>query len=169
MALISVGEFPPDLLGEISERAQIPVADKVLDPAFALNAARGQYDSTQILGALKTLCPDGLLIGAADVDLYIPVLTFVFGEAEMPGRAAVFSIHRLREEFYGLPADSGLLVGRALRELWHEAGHLHGLAHCPDWTCVMSPSHSIELVDAKNEHYCAACLHHLASHRAAAE
>ena len=75
----------------------------------------------------------------------------------MPGRAAIFSIHRLREEFYGLPPDRSLLADRALRELWHEVGHLHGLAHCPDWTCVMSPSHAVERVDAKNERYCWYC------------
>lgn len=76
----------------------------------------------------------------------------------MNGRAAIFSIHRLREEFYGLPPNPGLLEDRAVRELWHEAGHLRGLAHCPDWSCVMSPSHSIERVDAKGDRYCSECL-----------
>jgi archaemetzincin len=169
MELVAVGDFPRDLLDEISRRARMPVAAAVLDPARAFNSARGQYDSTRLLAGLKGLRPEGLVIGAATCDLYVPVLTFVFGEAEMPGRAAIFSIHRLREEFYGLPSNRSLLIDRALRELWHEAGHLRGLPHCPDWSCVMSPSHAIDRVDAKTARYCPRCLTRLASHRAAAE
>jgi len=157
MLLVPVGDFPRDLLHEISYRARIPIAFGKLDPAFALNPARKQYDSTRLLAEMKARFPEGMVIGAAACDLFIPVLTFVFGEAEMPGRAAIFSIHRLREEFYGLPPDRALLTARALRELWHEAGHLHGLAHCQDWNCVMSSSHSVERVDSKSEHYCREC------------
>jgi archaemetzincin len=154
---VPVGEFPRDLLDEISYRSRIPIGPRKLDPAFALNPARNQYDSTRLVAELKARFPQAMVIGVAACDLFIPVLTFVFGEAEMPGRAAIFSIHRLREEFYGLPPDRTLLANRALRELWHEAGHLRGLAHCADWNCVMSSSHSVELVDSKSEHYCGDC------------
>ncbi len=157
MLLVPVGDFPRDLLTEISSLAQIPVSPVRLDPAVALNPSRGQYESTRLLAELKGRFPVGTIIGAAACDLYIPVLTFVFGEAEMPGRAAIFSIHRLREDFYGLPSDRPLLTRRALRELWHEAGHLRGLPHCPDWNCVMSSSHSVERVDLKSERYCPDC------------
>ncbi len=128
-----------------------------LDPAFALNPTRQQYDSTKLLAELKARFGAARVMGATECDLFIPVLTFVFGEAEMPGRAGIFSIHRLREEFYGLPANGSLLAARALRELRHEYGHLHGLSHCPDWSCVMSSSHSVERVDNKREVYCADC------------
>ncbi len=157
MLLVPVGDFPRDLLHEISFRARIPIGFGKLDPAFALNPARKQYDSTRLLAEMKARFHEGLVIGATACDLFIPVLTFVFGEAEMPGRAAIFSIHRLREEFYGLPPDRTRLATRALRELWHEAGHLRGLPHCQDWNCVMSSSHSVERVDSKTEHYCREC------------
>lgn len=157
MYLVPVGAFPGDLLEEISREPGMVVAPSMLDPAAAFNSGRGQYDSTRILTELKVRYPDGLVVGATACDLYIPVLTFVFGEAEMPGRAAIFSIHRLREEFYGLPPNSSLLRERALREMRHEIGHLHGLTHCPDWACVMSSSHSVERVDAKSARYCAEC------------
>ncbi len=157
MILVPIGNFPEDLLDRLSRRTRIPLASGRLDPAAAWNSARGQYDSTQLLAGLKAGYHEAV-IGAAACDLFIPVLTFVFGEAEMNGRAAIFSIHRLREEFYGLPPNPGLLEDRAVRELWHEAGHLRGLAHCPDWSCVMSPSHSIERVDAKGDRYCSECL-----------
>jgi archaemetzincin len=154
--LAPIGDFPEELLNRLSRRAGIPVAPSLVDPATAWNPIRNQYDSTRLLEELKAHY-DGEVIGATACDLFVPVLTFVFGEAEMPGRAAVFSIHRLREEFYGLPGNPGLLENRALRELRHEMGHLFGLSHCPDWSCVMSSSHSVERVDNKEEGYCAQC------------
>ena len=44
------------------------------------------------------------LLGITGLDLYIPILTFVFGEAQMGGPCAIVSYHRLAQEFYGLPA-----------------------------------------------------------------
>ena len=154
--LAPIGDFPEELLENLSRRTSIPVAVPRLDPAIAWSPIRSQYDSTKLLRELKARY-EGEVLGATACDLFIPVLTFVFGEAEMPGRAALFSIHRLREEFYGLPGNAALLESRALRELRHEMGHLRGLAHCPDWSCVMSPSHSVERVDNKDEEYCADC------------
>jgi archaemetzincin len=153
---VPVGDFPEDLLEELSRVARLPLGKARVNPAVAWSQSRKQYDSTRLLAELK-LQYDGVVVGATVHDLFIPVLTFVFGEAEMPGRAAIFSIHRLREEFYGLPRNRQLLKERALRELWHEFGHLSGLAHCPDWSCVMSPSHSVERVDAKGASFCAEC------------
>lgn len=160
MILVSIGDFPDELLDHLSQRASIPLGPLRVDPAAAWNPLRGQYDSTRLLAALKARY-DGEVIGATACDLFIPVLTFVFGEAEMPGRAAVFSIHRLREEFYGLPPDGRLLERRALREMRHEIGHLRGLPHCSDWSCVMSSSHAVELVDNKGEGYCRECTRRL--------
>ena len=156
MILVAVGEFPQTLLERLSRRTRIPLGESHVNPDAALDAVRGQYDSTRLLAELKVRY-EGEVVGAAGCDLYIPVLTYVFGEAEMPGRAAIFSIHRLREEFYGLAPDEALLEERAVRELWHEIGHLRGLAHCRDAACVMSASHSIEQVDAKTDQFCPAC------------
>ena len=156
MFLIPIGDFPEALLRELSRAAGIPVASTRIDLSAAYHPARAQYDSTRLLAELKARCGE-TAIGVTAYDLFVPVLTYVFGEAEMPGRVAVFSIHRLREEFYGLPPNPDLLLSRALRELRHELGHLRGLAHCYDAACVMSASHSIEQVDAKDDRYCAAC------------
>lgn len=156
MILAAIGEFSVELLVNLARRSGLTIGQARVDPAAAWNSARSQYNSTQLLLELKSRYEEPV-IGATECDLFIPVLTFVFGEAEMSGRAAIFSIHRLREEFYGLPTNLTLLEERALRELRHELGHLHGLAHCPDWSCVMSSSHSVERVDYRGEDYCAEC------------
>jgi archaemetzincin len=44
----------------------------------------------------------------------------------------VVSFHRLRQEFYGLPANSTVLGQRLLKEAVHELGHTLPLAHCEE-------------------------------------
>ena len=129
------------------------------DPVFAYDAARGQFDSARILREVF----DGRdakarrILGVTRVDLFIPVLSFVFGQAQLEGPAALISLARLRQEFYGFPADRPLLLERAAKEALHELGHSFGLVHCPDPACVISLSSTIEQVDAKNGAFCPGC------------
>jgi len=91
------------------------------------------------------------------VDLYIPILTFVFGEAQMGGPCAVVSAHRLRQEFYGLPPNPELFRQRVIKEAVHEIGHTLNLTHCEDYSCAMAPSHAVEWIDLKEGTLCAGC------------
>jgi archaemetzincin len=130
-----------------------------LNGEFAYNPVRGQYHSTEIL---KRLLQDPhaeswRILGVTDVDLYIPILTFVFGEAQLGDTGALVSTRRLRPEFYGMPEEPELLQGRLLKEAIHELGHTFGLRHCPDYLCVMSASHSVERIDLKQADFCVAC------------
>jgi len=157
MLLVPVGDFPRDLLYQISYRARIPIGSGKLDPAFALNPARNQYDSTRLVAELKARFPEGMVIGAAACGLFIPVLTFVFGEAQMSGPCAVLSTHRLRQEFYGLPPDRELFRQRLIKEAVHELGHTLNLTHCDDYRCVMASSHAVEWIDLKESSLCGNC------------
>jgi len=85
------------------------------------------------------------------------VLTFVFGEAQLSGNCAVVSLHRLREEFYGLPPNEELVRARLLKEAVHELGHTFGLRHCDNWQCVMTSSHAVERLDVKGTEFCFLC------------
>jgi archaemetzincin len=138
----------------------------LLDATSAHDPSRDQYHSTAILAALDEMMArlrraapgeDALLLGVTALDLFVPVLTFVFGEAQLEGRCAVVSTHRLREERYGLPPREDLLLERLAKEAVHELGHTFGLRHCPDWRCVMASTHSVERLDLKGTDFCPVC------------
>ena len=93
----------------------------------------------------------------ADVDLYIPILKYVFGEAQVGGPCALVSAHRLHQEFYGLARDTELLQQRLLKECVHELGHTFGLHHCQDYRCAMASSHAVEWIDLRASFLCNEC------------
>jgi archaemetzincin len=139
-----------------------------LRPAF--DASRRQYNSTVLLAQLLRLeaDPADKLVAVVDVDLFIPVLTFVFGEAQLDGRAAIVSTARLRNEFYGLEGDVILERARLEKEVVHELGHTFGLLHCRQFECVMRSSTYVEEVDVKRVEMCAQCGKLLGERRAGA-
>lgn len=162
--LVAVGEAPSGL-AELRERLahhwQLPcrIIPGILSPAFALHPQRQQVHSTAVLGRLDSYrsTQTWRVLGVTALDLYVPVLTFVFGEAQMDGPCAIVSTHRLRQEYFGLPADPSLFAERLLKEAVHELGHTLGLTHCDDHRCVMSASHGVEWIDLKGASFCPAC------------
>ena len=129
------------------------------DVADAYNPARRQYHSTPVLRKLHELGhhEGRKILGVTSLDLFIPIFTFVFGEAQVGGPVALMSAHRLCQEFYGLPANRDLFFGRAEKEATHELGHAFGLTHCRRFDCVMRFSNSVEDVDVKAADFCASC------------
>jgi archaemetzincin len=129
------------------------------EPIYAYDERRGQYNSKLILKHLITRCPQDTLrlIAVTHVDLYVPILKFVFGLAQMAGQCAVISIHRLRPQFYDLPPDPDILLARVEKTVLHELGHSLGLTHCRDRRCVMYSSTRIEDTDFKRSDYCPTC------------
>ncbi|HTP87984.1 MAG TPA: archaemetzincin family Zn-dependent metalloprotease [Bryobacteraceae bacterium] len=134
------------------------VSEDCLDDAFAFDPDRNQYHSTRLLERLTREFATGFrILGVTTNDLYVPVLSFVFGEAQVSGLSALVSAHRLREELYGLPADSHILLDRLTKEAVHELGHTFGLRHCDDWTCVMASTSSVERLDIRTASFCERC------------
>ncbi|MCL4813933.1 MAG: archaemetzincin [Vicinamibacteraceae bacterium] len=126
-------------------------------PTGTYDAGRGQHLSTAMLRWLNSHRPHDAarVVGVTDVDLFIPILTFVYGEAQLGGHCAVVSSARLGS--LTLPMQRQLTLGRLVKEAVHELGHTFGLVHCRDGECVMSRSPSLASVDAKHGTLCGDC------------
>jgi len=165
LQLLPIGDLDGRLLRELAPamadtfRVPCELIAARLDPEFAYHRERQQYHSSEILQAMQGYVETDSwrVLGVTAVDLYIPILTFVFGEAQMGGPCALVSAHRLRQEFYGLPADSETLHQRLLKEAVHEIGHTLDLTHCEDYQCAMAPSHAVEWIDLKDSLLCSSC------------
>jgi len=141
----------------------VTVAPHRFDAEVAFDRSRGQYNSTELLALLldETEGSDVSVLGVAGVDLFIPILTYVFGEAQLLGRAAVVSTYRLDNTLYGLPGSQRVLLDRLAKEAIHELGHTRGLIHCNGSECVMRSSTYVEDIDLKSARFCAKCNQHI--------
>ncbi len=163
--VVPIGDFPGEMLDNLAPiladtfRTPCEILPCAMSPAFAFHGERRQYHSSEILYRMQDwVRPDTWrMLGVTAVDLYIPILTFVFGEAQMGGPCAIVSAHRLRQEFYGLEQDSALLHDRLAKECIHELGHTLDLSHCGDYRCAMAASHAVEWIDLKEGTLCPDC------------
>lgn len=165
LCLVPIGDVSPNVMEWIENAAAewFPLPIRRLPalavPEGAYDAKRQQYQSVEIMKLLARSAPRDAsrVLGVTDVDLAIPMLSFLFGQAQFDGPVAIVSLCRLHQEFYGLPAQEKLLRERTVKETLHELGHTFGLVHCSDPNCAMSLATHIELVDSKSEKYCARC------------
>ena len=160
------------LSSPLQEAFQLPVEVREirLDLAPFYDDSRGQFNSTQVLQFLQRTelvkekggkQASSTLLAILPVDLFIPILTYVFGEAELSGSVAVVSYHRLQNEMYGLPKNRVLLEERLQKKAVHELGHVYGLVHCTDLLCVMHTSTYVEDIDLKTDKFCKECARNL--------
>jgi archaemetzincin len=133
--------------------------DPFPEPGYAFDSKAGQYSSSLIVKELVARRPGDAarLFAVTEKDLFIPMLTFVFGQAQLDGSVAIISLARLRQEFYHLPPNRALLTARSIKETLHEMGHTFGLVHCPDKECTMSLATNIQQLDRKGATYCRSC------------
>lgn len=130
-----------------------------VDLSTVYDSNRNQYNSSALLFQLIQDPPPETLkiLGVTEVDLFIPIFTFLFGEAQLNGIGALVSTHRLHNKFYGIPDDEELLKIRLLKEAIHELGHTFGLIHCFTLRCVMNTSTYVEDIDQKSANFCRSC------------
>lgn len=163
--LLSCGLFDRKFLKKVALAAEEEFRQQViteechidLNPFY--NPGRRQYDADRLLHQMP-LCIRSeydRLLGLFRVDLYIPILTYIFGQAILGKNVAVASVYRLRNELYGLKKDDDLLLSRTIREVIHELGHTFGLIHCQVLTCVMHSSTYVEEIDMKGPALCPHC------------
>lgn len=156
------------LQNNLGERFKLrcQLADSIEIPAEALNRKRRQYYSPLILQAILDNAPPRYhrILGVIEVDLYVLELNFIFGQADLQRGIALISLTRLRQEYYGLPADKEIFQKRMLKEAVHELGHTYGLRHCSNSLCVMYFSNSLQDTDHKGADFCLQCTKKLESH-----
>jgi archaemetzincin len=165
ITLISFGYFDRELLENTAEavkyeyRCSVCIKEGHIDLSEFYDQARRQYNGNYLLKMIDSMpFPDSLkTLGLFNVDLFIPILTFIFGQAYLGGRSGIVSLYRFNNERYGLTGDNQILQDRFKKEVIHELGHTFGLIHCQNTACVMRSSNYVEDIDQKNQQLCPNC------------
>ncbi len=177
IGVLSIGQIDAQIMSRIAgclETAfpkckSILLRERIEIPEDSFDVRRKQYDSNMLLERLRKYLKRkqiDRILGIADVDLFVPGLNFIFGQAECPGKAALISLWRLRWESYGQSPSCELLEMRSIKEAIHEVGHTYGLRHCPDPHCVMCFSNTISETDAKQDSFCSKCFNKIRAREA---
>jgi archaemetzincin len=165
ITLISFGYFEEELLEvmvcDVEREFSIPVKTRQghLDLSEFYDLARKQYDGNRLLREIDLNFSDDTskTLGLFNVDLFIPILTYIFGQAFLQGKCGIASVYRLSNERYGLKPDKQLFTERVKKEVIHELGHTFGLIHCQNPACVMRSSTYVEDIDQKEQSLCSSC------------
>jgi len=163
--IVPIGEIKETLLLFLKQsifqtfKIQTRIRNRPFDLTSVYDSIRNQYDSSGLLLQLISDIPQGTfrILGVTELDLFIPIFTFLFGEAQLNGKGALVSAHRLHNQFYGIPENEELLKDRLLKESVHELGHTFGLIHCFTLRCVMNSSTYVEEIDQKSDDFCRPC------------
>jgi archaemetzincin len=165
ITLIPFGHFEREFLEKTAEAVRseflvsVSIREAHLDLSEYYDPARRQYNGNELLRVVDTMShtESSKTLGLFNVDLFIPILTYIFGQAFLGGQSGIASVYRLSNERYGIANDGDSLLGRFCKEVNHELGHMFGLIHCHTPTCVMRSSTYVEDIDQKSQALCLKC------------
>jgi len=165
ITLIPFGYFEDTFLRRIAEAVNhefhitVKLREGYLDLSEFYDPVRRQYDGTKLLKEIDShfSSDSEKTLGLFSVDLFIPILTYIFGQAYLNGRSGVASLYRLNNERYGMTSNEKFILDRFTKEVIHELGHAFGLIHCHIPTCVMRASTYVEDIDQKSASLCLKC------------
>jgi len=165
ITLVPVGYIEEIFLKSVVEAAgkefclPVTIKEGFIDISEFYDPTRRQYNGTKLLKEIDThyASDHTKTIGLFSIDLFIPILTFIFGQAYLNGRSGIASYYRLSNERYGINGDNKIIAGRFQKEVIHELGHTFGLVHCHIPTCVMRSSTYVEDIDQKDFYFCSQC------------
>lgn len=155
LGILPLGRVPGEMIRAVAGAfaGEIGMAFRVMPglgpPEYAFDRHRIQYDAAKIITRIESMDLEGCarVVALVDVDLFVPVFTFVFGEARLGGRVALVSLFRLEDR-----------PERAVKVALHEFGHLCMLEHCRDPRCVMNFAKGLGQLDRVPTYYCRYCL-----------
>jgi archaemetzincin len=162
--IVPIGEFDADVLqaveAMIGKAFDLPCRTEALIDTigFAWNPERKQFHSTAILARLTENVPDDTLkiLALTREDLFIPILTHVYGEAQLGGTSCIVSTYRLASGI-SPTVQRDRYLDRITKESAHELGHTFDLRHCKDHQCLMHYCRGIGDVDGKTDQFCRYC------------
>jgi archaemetzincin len=165
ITLISFGYFEEHFLNQVSAAVNLELHYPVfireghLDLSEFYDPVRRQYNGSKLLTEMNASfsVPNNKCIGLFNVDLFIPILTYIFGQAYLKGNTGIASAYRLSNERYGMISNDTYILERFKKEIIHEIGHTLGLIHCHVPTCVMRSSTYVEDIDQKSTSLCTSC------------
>lgn len=170
ITLISFGYFGELFLDQVSaavnRELHYPVIIKEghLDLSEFYDPVRRQYNGNKLLSEVDKSysAHNSKSIGLFNVDLFIPILTYIFGQACLNGNTGIASSYRLSNERYGMIPNETYILERYKKEIIHELGHTLGLIHCHVPACVMRSSTYVEDIDQKSASLCPGCKNSIA-------
>ena len=168
IGVLRIGQVDSDTTKRIQESLStiftqtmcMMIEEQIPLPEEAFDESRKQHRSDVILRKVRSYAEKSRydrVLGVADVDVFVPTLNFVFGQADLEGKAALISLWRLRPEYYGDLPNEQLFHERSVKEAVHELGHTLGLEHCSNVFCVMHFSNAIYETDVKHSLFCSRC------------
>jgi archaemetzincin len=110
------------------------ILDKILAPALPKDAA------ALIAFTVEDLYPD-------------ESMNYVFGQASLENRVAVWSLARLDDN-----ANYDIFLRRTLKIAAHETGHMFSMRHCTKYECVMGGTNYLGETDSRPIDACPECM-----------
>jgi len=165
IVMVPIGQLDEEILQLVVEPVEqifgrpIKVGKSLPVPKYAYNPTREQYHSAAILKRVESARNDewSAAVGVTDLDLFVPEVPFVFGEADRSTHSAIISLFRMRSTLGSAPSRQDVLRRRFMSEVIHQMGLIRGLAHCPNNRCVMFLSTSVQDTDKRGIQFCANC------------
>lgn len=176
IGVLQIGEVDSLVVNRVCENVDVAFGEKKTEiitktqqiPREAYSEQRQQYRSDIMLKTIRDYAEKEAgydsVLGIVDVDIFVPRMSFVFGQAEVSGRVALISLWRLKPEFYKRTPSLEVVIQRATKEAIHELGHTLGLKHCSNPYCVMYFSNSIFETDRKRSLFCDRCFYKTQTH-----